>query len=61
MGMDGTYGAMAIKSAGGRIVVQDEASSVIFGMAKSVIESGAADRTLPLEEIPREIIRFLEG
>jgi two-component system chemotaxis response regulator CheB len=61
MGMDGTHGAMAIKSAGGRVVVQDEASSVIFGMARSVIDSGAADRTLPLEDIPREIIRFLEG
>jgi two-component system chemotaxis response regulator CheB len=61
MGADGTNGARAVRAAGGRVVVQDEDSSVIFGMPRSAIASGAVDLVLPLEEIPEEIIRFLQG
>lgn len=60
MGMDGVNGAMAVKSAGGRVVVQDETTSVIFGMPKAVMSSGAADIVSPLEDIPAEIVKFLE-
>jgi two-component system chemotaxis response regulator CheB len=60
MGSDGTEGALAIRKAGGRIVAQDEQSSVVFGMPRSVIEAGAADCVLPLERIPEAIVEFLE-
>ena len=61
MGSDGARGAEAVKSAGGRVVVQDEASSVIFGMARAVVGRGAADKVLPMEDIPLEIVSFMEG
>lgn len=61
MGSDGVRGSKAIKASGGRVIVQDEASSVIYGMARGVVGSGAADLVLPLEDIPKEIIRFTEG
>ena len=61
MGMDGANGAKAVRSLGGRVVVQDERTSVVFGMPKAVVDAGAADGILPLETIPDEIVRFLEG
>lgn len=52
MGKDGTAGVMAIaQRKGGHVIAQDEASSAIFGMAKSAIESGKTDKVLPLSEI----------
>ena len=60
MGMDGTNGAKAVKSAGGKVIVQDEDTSVIFGMPKAVLDSGAADMVVPLKDIPVRIVEFLE-
>jgi len=60
MGSDGAMGAHVLRQAGGRVIVQDEQSSVVFGMPRSVIELGAANEVLPLEEIPRAIMEFLE-
>jgi two-component system chemotaxis response regulator CheB len=60
MGADGAQGARAIKAAGGRVIVQDEASSVIFGMARAVINEKAADEVVPLERIPEKIVEFME-
>lgn len=51
MGNDGSRGAQAIYSAGGTVFVQDEASSVIFGMPAEVIKSGFVTQVLPLEQI----------
>ncbi len=53
MGRDGADGLKAIKDQGGTTLVQDETTSVVFGMPRAAIELGAADRVLPLEEIPR--------
>jgi len=61
MGSDGAQGAKAIREAGGRVIVQDEKTSVIFGMAKAVIDEKAADEVVPLEKIPEKIIQFIEG
>jgi len=61
MGSDGTRGAIAIRHAGGKVIVQDEKTSIVFGMPRSVIDCGMADRVLPLEEIPKAIVEFLEG
>lgn len=55
MGSDGTDGARAIKHSGGRILVQDEESSVVWGMPRSVYEAGLSDAILPLDEIPGAI------
>jgi len=51
MGEDGADGALAIRRAGGSVVVQDEASSVVFGMPGAVIRAGAADQILSLENM----------
>ncbi len=57
MGSDGARGAMHIREAGGAIVVQDEASSVVWGMPGAVVGAGAVDKICPLSEISQEIIR----
>src|SRR5262249_16468977 len=51
MGNDGARGIQAVKAAGGLTLVQDEATSVIFGMPAEAIKTGAVDKVLPLEEI----------
>lgn len=61
MGSDGAKGARAVKAAGGRVVVQDEATSVIFGMARAALAQGAADEAVPLGAIPLRVIKFIEG
>ncbi len=55
MGSDGTKGAALIKAAGGEIIVQDADTCVIYGMPRSVVESGNADKIMPLPQIPEEI------
>lgn len=60
MGTDGTEGVKAILSEGGETIAQDEASSVIFGMAKSAIEKGYITKVLGLDQIPDYINRFAE-
>ncbi|MBN2145560.1 MAG: chemotaxis protein CheB [Candidatus Aureabacteria bacterium] len=54
MGKDGVNGMCAIKSAGGRTLVQDEETSMIFGMPKAVIETGCVDKILPFTKLPAE-------
>ena len=56
MGEDGVIGAKAVKQLGGKILVQDEATSVIFGMPKRVIESGFFDEVLPLGRIAARLV-----
>ncbi len=51
MGNDGARGIQAVKAAGGFVVVQDEATAVIFGMPGEAIKTGAVDKVLPLDEI----------
>jgi len=51
MGSDGTRGARAIKSAGGLVLAQDEATSVIFGMPAEAIKAGAVDQVLGIDDI----------
>ena len=51
MGSDGARGARAIKSAGGLVLAQDEATSVIFGMPAEAIKAGVVDQVLGIDEI----------
>ncbi len=55
MGYDGLAGCRAIRRAGGQILVQDEATSVAWGMPGQVATAGLADGVLPLTELSREI------
>jgi two-component system chemotaxis response regulator CheB len=58
MGRDGALGLKALKDAGGPTLVQDEATSTVFGMPRAAIELGAADRVLPLDDIPRALVEL---
>jgi two-component system chemotaxis response regulator CheB len=51
MGADGAQGAKAIKRAGGHVIAQDEATSVIFGMPAEAIKLQAVDQVLALDDI----------
>jgi two-component system chemotaxis response regulator CheB len=56
MGQDGLHGAKLLKAQGARILVQDEASSVVWGMPGAVMNAGLADRILPLDQVVPEIL-----
>ncbi|MFT3927006.1 MAG: chemotaxis-specific protein-glutamate methyltransferase CheB [Myxococcales bacterium] len=57
MGQDGVRGAETIRAARGQVIVQDEASSVVWSMPGSVAKAGLAHAVLPLSEIGPEIMR----
>lgn len=46
-----------LRTAGARICVQDEPSSVVWGMPGFVAKAGLADKILPLDQIAAEIVR----
>jgi two-component system chemotaxis response regulator CheB len=57
MGCDGARGAAQVKESGGEVLVQDEASSVVWGMPGAVVSQGDADKICPLGDISQEIVR----
>lgn len=57
MGQDGLRGAQRISEAGGQIFVQDEATSVVWGMPGAVASAGLAERVLPLHLLAGAIVR----
>ena len=61
MGQDGLRGCGLIRENGGQVVVQDQATSVVWGMPGAVAQAGLAHAVLPLEEIAPEILRRLKG
>jgi two-component system chemotaxis response regulator CheB len=61
MGSDGLAGCRSIAAAGGQVVVQDEATSVVWGMPGSVVRAGLAQRVLPLDRIGPEIRERVAG
>jgi len=55
MGEDGFRGCQQIRAAGGHVLVQDEASSVVWGMPGAVARAGIADQIVSLRDLPEEI------
>jgi len=58
MGSDGFKGMQMLKQKGGANIIQDQATSTIYGMPRACIEGGVADMVLPLNQIGFEIARF---
>jgi two-component system chemotaxis response regulator CheB len=61
MGSDGVAGARHIREAGGQVLVQDEATSVVWGMPGQVAAAGQADGIYPLHALPQTITRQVES
>ena len=59
MGQDGLVGAQLIKSKGGVILAQDEASSIVWGMPGAVAKAGLCEAVLPLQSIGESILKLL--
>lgn len=57
MGADGVIGSRCIHQHGGQVIVQDEPSSVVWGMPGLVYASGEADGVYPLDQLSHEITR----
>ncbi len=57
MGADGLAGARSVHEAGGTVLTQDEASSVVWGMPGRVTQAGIASATLPLMLLGDELAR----
>ncbi|HEX4340478.1 MAG TPA: chemotaxis response regulator protein-glutamate methylesterase [Polyangiaceae bacterium] len=57
MGQDGLVGCRKIREAGGQVVVQDEATSVVWGMPGFVAQAGLADVIVPLNALAPELAR----
>ena len=54
-------GAVAVKQAGGHVIAQDEASSVVWGMPGSTVKADAAHQVLALTDIADAVITWRAG
>ena len=61
MGKDGVEGLRAVKAHGGRVIAQDEASSVVYGMPGEAVSAGLVDVSVPVEEIAHWLIELGPG
>lgn len=59
-GSDGTFGARAIRGAGGMIIAQDPRTAQFGDMPNSVVAAGLVDYVLPPEQMPQAIVRYLQ-
>ncbi len=60
MGDDGAKGAKLLADKDNLVLVQDEATSTVWGMAGATVRLGAADEELPLDAIARRLMRYTE-
>lgn len=61
MGSDGANGAVRVADAGGSVIAQDEATSVVWGMPGATAKAGACSAILPLSKIAEQIKVLVEG
>lgn len=59
MGVDGMKGSGDVKSFGGHVFVESEASCIVYGMPKAVMEAGHADGQFLLSQMQQEIVSFI--
>ncbi len=60
MGRDGVQGSAVLRAAGGQVLAQDKASSVVWGMPGLVAEAGMADQVVPLDRLAAELRHRVE-
>ena len=58
MGNNGVVGIRHLKSKGGLVIAQNEATCVVYGMPRAVIEARLADHIVPVEDIASEIVSY---
>ena len=61
MGTDGTRGAADLVAAGGSVIAQDEATSVVWGMPRSAAQAGLCSAVLPLDQMAAKVTRLFCG
>jgi two-component system chemotaxis response regulator CheB len=59
MGEDGVAGLRAVRGAGGRVIAQDQQSSVVFGMPGAAVAAGLAEQVLSLDAIAARLVQLL--
>jgi two-component system chemotaxis response regulator CheB len=58
MGRDGVEGLLEMRRAGAATLVQDEGSSVVFGMPRAALDAGAAELALPPAALARHVLEL---
>lgn len=61
MGHDGRAGAKLVNEAGGRVIVQDEVSSVVWGMPGAIAQAGLADEIMPIPDLGKLSVKYMNG
>jgi two-component system chemotaxis response regulator CheB len=59
MGADGAQGLLAMRQNGARTIAEDESTCVVYGMPKEAVKLGAAEKVVPLHQIPATVLEFL--
>ena len=61
MGNDGVKELEKLKKLGHKTIAQDQKSSAVYGMPKAALNTGAVEKTTPLEDINTEIFQYINS
>lgn len=61
MGNDGVAGLKSVKAAGGVVLAQDEATSVVYGMPREAVAAGVVDAILPIDAVAVKLVQLAQG